>query len=153
MQTGKASLKVILAIVLASFICSGCSIREFSDNMMVDQGTLNRVADPQSEMDYRDEAKREMDVYGDLADDAKVYYDEKTGDAVSEVQYYAYNITDGFKYYGIYVTIFLAAVGFLLRRFVRNSASIRKLGLMLEIGIPVIYVVLAYVLSAIADRM
>ena len=155
MQTEQAYMKMwaILVLVFAALFLQGCSIQRFVNNMMAGDELLDDVSDPQSELSYEDEMARQAGAYTGEAQAAKTYYDEKTGMAVSKVQFYAYNITDAVKYYGIYIAIPCAIVGFLMRRLIKNSASLRKLGLVLELGIPIAYVILAYVLSAVADRM
>ena len=155
MQTKQTYLKCICIFLLALMLClcTGCSLQRFMNNMMAPDELLEDVADPNTQLDYKDEAARQAGAYQAEADAAKTYYDEKTGLAVTKVQYYAYNITDAFKYYGLYIAIPCAVIGFLMRRLIRNSASLRKLGLVLELGIPIAYVVIAYILSALADSV
>lgn len=155
MQTKQTYLRRIAIIVMSLMLCLnvGCSIQRFANNMMAPDELLDSVADPNSELDYKDEAAREAGAYQAEAQAAQTYYDEKTGLAISKVQYYAYNITDAFKYYGLYIAIPCAVIGFLMRRLIKNSASLRKLGLVLELGIPIAYVVFAYILSAVADSV
>ncbi len=95
---------------------------------------------------------QETDASAEL-DKMDQYYDEKTGEAISKTQYYAYHMTDAFKLYGLYVAIPCAGFGFIIRRVVKGSASIRKLGLVLEIGIPLLYILCTYILAAVADAV
>ena len=85
--------------------------------------------------------------------EARDCYDEVSGTYVTRSQYYAYNVTDAVKHYGWYVALPCFLLGFTVRRLVHSSASVRKLGLFLELWVPLIYVFLAYVLSAVADRI
>ena len=155
MQAEQTYIKktVIFVLLLSAMLLQGCSLQRFVNNRMAGDDILGDVTDPNSDYSYEDEIAREVGAYEAEGQAARTYYDEKTGLAVSKVQYYAYNITDAFKYYGIYIAIPCAIVGFLMRRLIRNSASLRKLGLVLEVGIPIAYVILAYVLSAVADSM
>lgn len=153
MQAKQAHIRIAVMAMLAMLLLQGCSLQRFVNNMMAGDDVLSDVTDPSADLSYEDELAREAGAYSAEADAAKVYYDEKTGLAVSKAQYYAYNITDAVKYYGIYIAIPCAIVGFMMRRLIRNSASLRKLGLVLELGIPIAYVILAYVLSAVADSI
>ena len=153
MQTKQARVKIAIFALLTCLILTGCSASRFIDNMAMDQGTFNNIVSPDGDKDLNAEIEREKDAYGVEADAAKAYYDEKTGVMITETQYYAYNMTDNFKKYGLYVTIFFFAIGFLMRRFIHNSASLRKLGFVFEVCVPFVYILLAYVLSAVADSL
>lgn len=154
MSKQQTHLKLITVLISAALILSGCSVSRFVDNMtMSDEQFNNVVGIGGGTRDLDSEIEREKDAYGVEAEAAKEYYDEKTGVVISETQYYAYNITDSFKKYGLYIAVFFFAVGFLMRRLIKNSASLRKLGMVFEICIPLVYILLAYVLSAIADKL
>ena len=81
------------------------------------------------------------------------FYDKRTGQAITQAQYYANNITDAVKFYGIYITVVCAVIGFLIRRLVLNSASLRRMGLVLEVFIPIAYIILTYGLAFLADQV
>ncbi len=137
------------AVVLLCLICmvllTGCSFKEYIDTFSTDNETLREIADPSINVELEEKHLS--------PDGTPLYFDDKTGAYVTMAQYYAYNITDAFKLYGLYITIPCFGIGFLIRRFIKNSASLRRLGLVMELAIPFLYVLLAYVMSAIADRI
>ena len=137
-------LMMVLMLHAALFVtaCGASDVKEFVTMVEADRDTLDDMSDPSGQRQY----DKEIDKY-------KTYYDEKSGETISEVQYKAYTFTDAFKKYGLYVAIPCACIGFLIRRLVKSSASLRKLGLVLEVAIPLVYIVLAYVISAIADAV
>ena len=137
---GRQNLFLLLGILFASILLlSGCSLSE-----------LERKAQslPGSSLDLPvigGNKKQEVEE--------KRYLDEKTGKMVSEMQYKANHFVDSLKYYGLYVAIPSFAIGFLIRRIVHGSAAIRRIGFFFEVAVPIIYVILAYVLSAAADAI
>ena len=144
----------ILGLFLVLTFLSGCSVSDYFLNKRADDQTLYNISDPNSELPNVD-----FNLGSDISFDANTniesrdYIDEKTGAAITKTQYYAYHVTDAVKLYGLYITIPCFGIGFLMRRFVHSSAAIRKWGLVLELGIPFVYVLLAYVLSAVADKL
>ena len=151
----KRNAHLMLAIMLVSIFtfCTGCGVTRFVDNMVMDDESFRSFTDPSADKDLNAEVDREMNAYRTEADAAKQYYDEKSGQAITTTQHYAYDISDNFKHFGFYVAIGSFAIGFLIRRFVRNSASIRRLGFVFEIWIPVLYVLLVYIIAAVADKV
>ena len=139
---------IVLTLLVFPFI-SGCSVDEIrdwtNDKVALDQEELYSLAsDPNGEG---------QKAVGEAGKKTREYYDEVTGLQVSRAQYYAYHITDAVKYYGWYIALPCFCVGFLVRRLVKGSASLRKLGLFLELWVPLIYILIAFVLSAVAGRI
>ncbi len=145
-QTSISRYFMMVLILLTAVMMTACGVEEFTQQMMADDDFISEVSDPAGDADAMGELSREADVY-------QVYYDEKTGMAVSKVKYYSNNIADGVKYYGIFIALPSCVIGFLIRRLVKGSAGVRKFGFVLEIWIPIAWVVLAYVISFLADKV
>ena len=130
---------VLPLIFCLAFFLTGCSSDDVTQKLKIDQQVINDVT---SGSDTTSSIEAE-----------KQYVDEKTGAAITEVQYNAYHVSDTFKKYGLYIAFPSFCLGLLIRCLVHSSASIRRFGLVLEIGIPFIYILLAYVMSAVADQL
>jgi hypothetical protein len=137
---------LMLFIALFGVLTTACGVNDFTNNLMTDQQFLSEVSDPQGNANVRGELSREAGVYQN-------YYDEKTGESISKVKYYANHITDGIKYYGMFIAIPCFVGGFLIRRLVKGSAKIRKIAFVFEIWVPVAWIVLAYLMSFFADKI
>ena len=148
MRTAKYILIILTTFIIATVI-SGCSLTDYFLSKKADDETLYWLSDPDSDLSTANVGIDSAE--GDI--EAKTYVDEKTGAMITRTQYYAYHITDAVKLYGLYITVPCFAIGFLIRRFVHTSAAVRKWGLVLELAIPFVYVLLAYVLSAVADNL
>lgn len=151
----KCILAALLMLVFGSVV-TGCSLSDYLLNQKTDDETLYDLSDPNSELPGI-EVGNPLDGTGGININVntteKVYIDSKTGNAITQTQYYANNITDAVKLYGLYITIPCFAIGFLIRRLVHTSAAVRKWGLVFELAIPFVYGLLAYGLSAIADNL
>lgn len=138
-----------LALMLSVLLLSGCSFQQkYDQHVANDDKTLNSFLNSEV-IDYS-VYKDEVDVN---AQDAKVYFDEKSGQMVTEAQYKAYSVVDNIKYYGFWIALGSFSIGFIIRRFVQNSVNVRRFGILLEVAIPVVYVLLAYIGSYVADRI
>lgn len=136
-------LWLIMVLLFVPFMVSGCAMKEYADTMMADDETVQDLADPMGEHDYESEVGK-----------AKEYYDEKTGQLVSKSQYYAYTFADQFKVYGLYVVLVSVAVGILLRFTLgRHSSSLRRASTTLIFVVPLLYGILWYLVSFVADRV
>lgn len=93
-----------------------------------------------------------VDPQGAIAEE-KQYIDQKTGQTITAAQNEWNNRSDRFKLYGLYIAMFSFVFGFLIRRLVRSSAFLRRLGLIMEIAIPFFYVLFAYLLAMFADKI
>ena len=137
---------------MMSFLLSGCGSfqSKYDRHVANDDRTLNSFLRNEV-IDYS--------VYKDELDDgidpaqAKTYFDAKSGQMVTEAQYKAYSAVDNIKLYGFWIALGSFSLGFIIRRFVQNSVMIRRFGLLLEVAIPVVYILLAYVGSYVADRI
>ena len=133
----------LLLVVMAVVALSGCAMNDFAMTMMADQETLDDAADPMGEHDYEGEVSK-----------AKEFYDEKTGVTITKSQYYAYSFTDQFKVYGLYIVLVSVVVGILIRFTIgRHSSSLTKISTTLIIVVPIIYGILWYLFSILADRV
>ena len=142
-------LLAVVAIFSSSLWLSGCSLREKYDiHVANDEKTLNDFVNNEA-VDY----SVYKDELGQTGADAKIYFDEKTGLMVTKAQHTAYTVIDSIKQYGLWIALGSFSLGFLIRRFVKDSVAIRRFGLLLEIAIPLVYIILAYVGSYIADRI
>jgi hypothetical protein len=81
----------------------------------------------------------------------RMYFDEKSGMYVTPVQYRVNSFADALKAFWVPVSAVSFVIGFLLRRFIHDSAAIRKFGITLEIGIPVFLTVFVYAVCFFAD--
>ena len=132
-----------LMLTLFAFLMTGCAVKDYADTMMADEETVKDLADPMGEHDYESEVNK-----------AKEYYDEKTGQVVSKTQYYAYSFADQFKVYGLYVVLVSVAVGILIRFTIgRHSSSLRRMSTTLIVIVPLLYGILWYLVSFVADRV
>lgn len=136
-----------ISLVIMALALAGCSFEDIDgfvgEKVLSDQEDIYSLAtDPEGEG---------REAVGKAGETTKRYYDEVTGLEVSRAQYYAYHVTDAVKTYGLYIVIPSFVLGFAVRRLVHGSASVRKLGLFLELWVPFLYWVLTFVLSALAD--
>ena len=119
---------------------SACSIEDVQDYLDVSTQTIKSVADGNP------------DASG-MKEYAKEYVDEKTGQTVTATQFRVNSISDALKKYGVMVAIPCFVFGFLLRRILKGSSTIRRVLLFIEIGIPFFWFVITYVTAFIGDSL
>ncbi len=135
-------VSVLFITIICVFILSGCSeVRGFIDYFTPSDKTLNDISDPNTTGDL----DGELDKY-------KEYYDEKTGEAVTETQFRLYKTEDTLKVQGFIVAVVFWIAGFVIRFVVKKSTKIRRIAFFLEL-FPVFYFVLVYALAFIADAV
>lgn len=143
--------RALFSVVLISLmtVLSGCSFQQkYDQHVANDDMTLNS---------FLNDEVINYGVYKDELDadtgEVKAYPDAKTGQMVTKSQYQAYTLVDNIKLYGFWIAIVSFSIGFLTRRFVKDSVNIRRFGLLLEMAIPLVYILLAFVASYAADRI
>ena len=144
-----------LLIFLVTTTLTGCSMQS------IEQHATNVVVEPNNVMQNRVSNNTKTFINKVIGNGVSqedfqsntTFYDKRTGQAITQAQYYANNITDAVKFYGIYITVVCAVIGFLIRRLVLNSASLRRMGLVLEVFIPIAYIILTYGLAFLADQV
>jgi len=148
-----ARISSILSVLL--IYISGCSLEEFgniatktADKNVSDIG--NYLGDGEQSITF-DSYSAEDVISGpkDLEDNC--YYDEKSGEYVSAAQYRANHLVDAIKIVWLPSCALSIFVGVIIRKLVKGSATIRRLGLFLEAGFPIIFSTLVYILCACAD--
>lgn len=142
-------LLLLLILIALPVFFAGCSFTDIANNELVQSKTDKDV----QQINQLANNPAPDDPVSSTAGPEQGYYDKKSGKMVSKTAYYTNNVTDAIKLYGGYFTLFSAVIGFLIRRLVKNSVAVRRLGLALEVGVPIAYFVIIYGMSYIADRM
>lgn len=155
------SVALILAVVLVVMsllpLLTSCgSVYEIAQQQFQQTEQMARDVVNGNEVTLDNTLKQDYMSAGDVISGTNnegepVYYDEKSGSYVTGAQMKANGFADSLKTVWPPVTIVSFALGFLIRRFVHSSATIRKLGLLFEIGIPVLFTIVVYVVSGMAD--
>ena len=81
----------------------------------------------------------------------ELYYDEKSGQYVSKLQFDTNNFIDDLKRFWIPVCVLSFFIGFMIRRLNHTSATIRKMGFFIEIIFPALFTFVVYIICAFAD--
>ncbi len=154
------SLALILAIVLVIMsllpILTSCGLYEQAQQQFKETEQMAHDVVAGNDVTLENTIKQDHLSAGDVIsgvnnDGETVYYDEKSGEYVTGAQMRANGFADSLKAVWPPVSIVSFALGFLIRRFVKSSATIRKLGLLFEIGIPVLLTIVVYVVCGMAD--
>jgi hypothetical protein len=130
-----------LLMVAMMVLLVGCNANEIVQKAVHGSDTVSEIAQGGS-----------VDAQGEIANE-KQYIDQKTGQTITAAQYEWNNRSDMFKLYGLYIALFSFAFGFLIRRLVKSSASLRKFGLVLEVVVPFFYIFFAYIIAMLADNI
>ena len=151
-------LLLLVLILLCSFAVSGCaffdSVSELASQKTSDNAELiNGFLDGEDvDVNVRFDTPSASDVInGEYDPTAENYYDEKTGQYVSKAQYKANNLVDNLKTFWIPVCVISFFIGFMIRRINHSSATLRKVGLFLELIFPFLLTVLVYIACVLAD--
>ena len=87
------------------------------------------------------------------AEAEELIYDARTGLYLTKAEIRMDNIVYNIKLYGFYIMVFCVLIGFFIRRVQKESVTFQRLGLVLEVAVPIAYLFLSYGMSYIADRI
>ncbi len=140
MTKGVRVLFLVLVLIIPILMLTACSTegREFIERFTPDDKKMEQLTDVSNFGSHSTEA----------FDDVAEYYDEKTGQMVTEKQMRANSISDWLKYPGCIIAGFMLALGLWLRRI--NTTTTKKLGASLII-LFVLYIVVLYAMAYFAD--
>jgi hypothetical protein len=138
MKTISPRMVIVLLVVRCMPFLNACTSDDLQNEMLCIAGNITG-------MGFKSEA---ADVYAyDLQ-----YLDEKTGHMISRRQYLWNDASDKAKR-KIYIAFGSFAIGFLIRRLSEKSVTMRKMGLILEIPIPILYIMAMYMIAWHADHL
>lgn len=151
-------LALLVLLCLCSFTVSGCSFIDKASGLASEKNKENTelindfINGEDVDVNVKFDTPSASDVINGEYDPTKEnYYDEKSGQYVSKAQYKANNLVDNLKTFWIPVCVISFFIGFMIRRINHTSATLRKIGLFLEIIFPILLTLLVYIACALAD--
>ncbi len=150
---GLCSILIMISLCACGESITDTVERAVSGNIQTSKDVVNDYFDKEKDnVDLKFNSFSAKDIVeGNKEASEDVYYDRKSGEYVSITQYKANNFVDSVKEVWPYVTIICFMFGFLIRRLVKSSATLRRFGLLLEIFIPLLFALFVYVISYAAD--
>lgn len=154
----KLKIFVVFIILSCVVVLNGCAVidnaTEFASEKTKENTELidDYLNGEDVDLDIKFDTPSASDVInGEYDPTAENYYDEKSGEYVSKAQYKANNLVDSLKTFWIPVCVISIFIGFMIRRINHSSATLRKIGLFLEVVFPLLLTLLVYIASALAD--
>ncbi len=102
-------------------------------------------------VDYASGGRADGESGGVNENGEQTYYDAKSGQYVTRAQVKANSAADSLKKVWAPISVISFVIGFLIRRFVHSSATIRRIGLVFEIAVPLLMTIVVYAVCGAAD--